>query len=168
MSILQAFEISGKTVIRWNLILNLLNEKYVFQKRKRILWNPLWTTGSTSKELRGSLANFPCERGIGLYGPSDPRWTVRIRSEEEGGGTVTGEEAVAAARHRRRRGILPAKAYRTFPATIWLRTCPKRKRETRRSHLAQRWGRIRSMDDGGLAEADDVEQHTTVTRYEQN
>ena len=61
MSILQAFEISGKTVIRWNLILNLLNEKYVFQKRRRILWNPLWTAGSKSKELRGSLANIPRE-----------------------------------------------------------------------------------------------------------
>jgi len=41
--------------------LNLLNEKYVFQKRKRILWNTLWTAGSKSKELRGSLANFPRE-----------------------------------------------------------------------------------------------------------
>ena len=147
--------------------MNLLNEKCVFQKRKRILWNTLWTAVSKSKELRDSLANFSHE-GVGLCGPSDPRWTVRIRSEEEGGGAVAREETAAAARHRRRRGISPVKAYRTFPATIWLGTCPKRKREARWSHLARRWGRIRSVDDGGLAEADDVELHTMVTRYEQN
>ena len=140
----------------------------MFSKRENVFSGIRFGLRVQNLKSSGLFSKFSPRRGIGLCGPSDPRWTVRIRSEDEGGGTVVGEEAAAAARHRRRRGISPAKAYRTFPATIWLGTCPKRKREARRSHLARRWGQIRSVDDGGLAEADDVELHTTVTRYEQN
>ena len=60
---LWAIKGSGKTVIRWNLILNLLNEKYVFQKRKCILWNPLWTAGSTSKIFRGLFNKITPRKG---------------------------------------------------------------------------------------------------------
>ena len=142
--------------------------KNTFSKRENVFSGIRFGLRFQNLKSSGLFSKFFPRRGTGLYGPSDPRWTVRIRSEEEGGGAVAGEETATAARHRRRRGISPAKAYRTFSATIWLGTCPKRKRETRRSHLARRWGRIRSMDNGGLAEADDVELHTTVTRYEQN
>ena len=50
--------------------MNLLNEKYVFQKRKRILRNPLWTAGSITEKHRGSLASLPPE-GVSA---SNGRW----------------------------------------------------------------------------------------------
>ena len=62
--------------------MNLLNEKYIFQKRKHILWNTLRTAGLKTEKPKGSLAKLTAE---GVRCVLD-RWiqSGRIRLDREG------------------------------------------------------------------------------------
>jgi len=116
--------------------LNLLNEKYVFQKRKRILRNPLWTAGSTSKEPRGSLAKRPTE---GVRCDSD-RWIQSERTglDREGGAALpTGEEGQRGGATWPAARYSPVLPVRAILATIWHGTGSIQTRSSKRTHLAR-------------------------------
>ena len=130
--------------------MNLLNEKYVFQKRKRILWNSLWTAGSTSKVFQGLFNKITPRRGIGRSGPLDLKWMAQIRWERR----LAREEAPDGGAMTRKDGISPALRVRATPAIIWLGTGTKRKRSSTRAYLGRRWRRWRFEEGGRHATAD--------------
>ena len=130
--------------------MNLLNGKYVFQKRKRILWNTLWTAGSKSKELRGSLAIIPRERVPATAG--HPIQYGRTRLDE--GRWPAGEEATGGGAIAGKPRTSPANSYRALQATIFNDSGAKRQRRRRGSHQARRCGRGGTEVNGQLATAD--------------
>jgi len=147
--------------------LNLLNEKYVFQKRKRILRNPLWTAGSTSKEPRGSLAKRPPE---GVRCDSD-RWIQSERTglDREGGAALpTGEEDLRGGCHRRRPSSSSAELVPAIHRTRRLQTGTDRTGEGWGAHLTRRWRPKEPEASVGLSTADSGTLQWPANISEQN
>ena len=130
--------------------MNLLNEKYIFQKRKCILWNTLWTAGSKSKELRGSLAIIPRERVPATAGHTIQYGRTRLDEGRRPAGEETTGSGVIAGKPR----TSPANSYRALQATIFNDSGAKRQRRRRGSHQARRCGRGGTEVNDWLATAD--------------
>ena len=142
--------------------MNLLNQKYVFQKRKHRNQKEYRTAGSIIQFARGSLAKRAPERVSAVSG----HWIQSGRSRldlEGASGVLTGEEGGGGGRHERRRPSSPELA-------VWANQCTKthgtgtiRQRRARRAHPARRWRQRWRVVGRRLATAEPDDLHTVTT-----
>ena len=76
-------ENSGNFVNRWKRILNLIQKKLHFQKKKTYAANMLRMAGYIIKNMEDSLANVPSRKGIFYSEPLIADRAAEIRSEGE-------------------------------------------------------------------------------------